>query len=395
MSYGINIWSTKPTKIPKNLPFVGKWKIIKQTAYFEGKDWQIIVANSTKLLEEDIPKKILSQLPNIKFLTEISLEPIGAPNSAYVKLTQIMKHIGRESNGIVEDIQSDKIYLPTGVSKYISTKSGKEERFSTLVFTWLFTESPLLEKDGVNKFVKLLEKYLPEALPRRYGSHTPPEFKLVEKGTKHFIEFLEKNKNNYPVWYHAHPVVSVSVNFNEQWGFRRNVNSKNFYANYVKVDIDSEILNQPGWKEHLMIFWKNISIFIKPFYGDVRCLNNQIRGGTTYLIDAKSERHPINGGAWKGIPKSLGQAIVIGQPYNHLWNKIKEKGIKQDGLYFVSTQDWQKREELVTILGKVPRDIAQFEPSFIHKMLGKEYNQVKYPKVFPFTKEINIYSLMN
>lgn len=387
MSYDINIWSIKPIIIPENLPFANEWKIIKQSAYLEGKNWQIVLTSSAKVLEEDIPEEIFPQLPGIKFLTEVNLEPIGAPKSAYVKLNQIVKHVGEKINGIVEDKQSDKIYMPTGVSKYIPVKGKKNERFSTLAFTWLFTESPLLEKNGVKRFVKLLEKYLPEALPRRYGLYEPPQFKLEEKGLEHFIEFLEKNRSNFGVWYPTKPVISVSVCFDEEWGFRHYGGSNKFRANYVEVEIDSEVLNQLGWEDHLRKFWRALSVFIKPFYGDVRFLNNLIRSKTTYWIDAKSERHPIKTWWWKGVPKSLGQAIVIGEPYVDLWNEIKENGTKHDRLYFVSTHDWRRGEEVDKILGKVPRDIAQVGPFFVDKMLSKEHHEIKYPQVFPFTKE--------
>jgi hypothetical protein len=387
MSYDINIWSLKPVRIPENLPFIDEWKIFDHEAYFERKYWQIVVSNSSKVLEEDIPEEIYPQLPGIKFLTNVSLQPIGAPKSAYVKLNQIVKRIGKETYGIIED-QSDNIYLPTGVVKYVPVKGKKDERFSALVFKWLFTESPLLEEDGIKKFVNLLEKYLPEALPRRYGLFEPPQYKLKEEGIEHFIEYLEANINESVTIYPSKPVVSISLNFNDEWGFRQWGGCKKFRVNEIKVELDSEVLNQPGWKDHLMNFWENISVFIKPFYGEVRFINNLIRSRTTYWVDAKSEQHPIKSWWWEGVPRSLGQAVVIGKPYVELWEIIKEKGTIRDGLYFISTRDWNKREGLNKILGNVPNDIAQYESSLKDKMSGMEHEDIIYPKVFPFKREV-------
>jgi len=53
---------------------------------------------------------------------------------------------------------------------------------------------------------------------------------------------------------------------------------------------------------------------IKPFYGDIFILNDYIHSRTVLCQDDMTQKHPIMGYWWNGIPRKSGLAVVFGEP---------------------------------------------------------------------------------
>jgi len=353
MSYDIQIWSVRKVSLPSALLNEQDWEAGEDSWTHAGKTWQLTVGPSDRVLPEDVPEDVLPLLPGIQFLTEIILEPISAPRSAYSLLEQVARHIARESHGVIFDRQTGAMTTPAGVTRYQSPR--REERFSILEMSWWFTDGPLFSDEGLVSFIELLEKFLPEALPRRYGLYEPPQYTFTETGKDHFLQFLQEHHCQGVVWYPRRPVLDVGLAIDKNFG----PSPRGFRASLVTMTFDSQVLDQPGWPAGLMEFWKQASHIITPFYGDIRILDGWIRMGTSYGSDGKAEGHPVYGPWWGGIPGSLGQAAVLGEPYLSLWSAFATAGNLSEGLAFLTTTDWKKKEEVSALIGGVPTDIAQ------------------------------------
>ena len=71
---------------------------------------------------------------------------------------------------------------------------GKTEKtFSVLSFSWWFLDDVMLNEKGRLSFLTLLEKWLPEALPKRYGEYEPPQHLFAKTGVKHLERFMGRH----------------------------------------------------------------------------------------------------------------------------------------------------------------------------------------------------------
>jgi hypothetical protein len=353
VSYDIQIWSVHPIRLPETLPDGEKWQREGSAWVCPSGGWQIVVSSSVKVLFEDVPEDVVGLVPGISYLTELSLEPIGAPQGAHKLLLSVAKRLGKVAHGVVLDPQADTVITPSGVKRY--RPQGRGERFSILAFSWWFTEGPLLTDSGLQDFVGLLERMLPEAMPRRYGLFEPPQHLYSETGREHFLGFLQEHRDKILVWVPHRPVVGVSVSCSSQRGAGR----QGFRANHMTVHVEAKTLEQPGWDRALDRFWRTASQAIQPFYGDVRTLKGFRPMGATYGSDTDTDFHPVRGPWWMGIPRTLGHAVVLGEPYLALWPRFVEGAQVADGLAFLSTKDWTILEEVSSLVGGVPDELAQ------------------------------------
>jgi hypothetical protein len=205
------------------------------------------------------------------------------------------------------------------------------------------------------EFLSLLERFLPEAMPRRYGLFEPPQHTYSKTGRRHFLNFLQEHQDEITVWYPHRPVLNVSLRCSSDWGTRQ----QGFRTNLVEIGVEAIALEQPGWKVALHRFWRAASQLIRPFYGDVRILEGFIRMGGTFGSNVESDFHPVKGPWWTGIPRETGQAVVLGEPYTAHWPRFVEASQMIEGLAFLSTDEWTARGETADLIGGVPDEIAQ------------------------------------
>lgn len=243
-------------------------------------------------------------IPGISYRTELNLEPISAPRSAHKHLITVSKRLAKAAHGVVLDPQTDEVINPAGIKRYRPQR--REDRFPIMTLSWWFTKGPLLTDAGLQDFVRLLERILPEAMPRRYDLYEPPQHLYSETGRAHFLGFLKEHLDDIKVWYPHRPVTGFYLYCSPEWGVAR----QGFRVNYVRVEVEAKILNQPGWQTALDRFWRAASQVIEPFYSDVRTLRGFVRMGATVGSDMETDFHPVKGPWWIGIPRELGHAAI-------------------------------------------------------------------------------------
>ena len=352
MSYDLQIWTVTEPDWEQIFEGLEGWQFSKESISIQGVSWVINAGPYLRVEPEDIPEEVFPILAGIQYLIEMNLEPTHAPKTAYDIIRRVAGRIAKESIGVILDPQEGVITTPRGVKRKLERK--KNERISVLAFGWWFTETELKDPTGFNRFYTMLESYLPEALPRRYGKYSPPQFSLEKNGKDHFIEFLT-NEELFVTWYPHYPVLNVNLGIFSGFGPRK----QGYRSNHLNLTVDSMAWSQPGWDLALRRFWYEISNFVRPFYGEVRILNNYILRRGSILLDGISDEHPIKNGWWKGIPKDLGPAVVLGQRYADLWPKFVNRSDREDDHYFASVDDWVSGKTVKQLVGRVPRNIAQ------------------------------------
>jgi hypothetical protein len=312
-------------------------------------------------------------LPGIRWLTELNLEG-DPPKKGMELLRRAAKEIAKGAHGVVVDPQEDEVVTPAGVKRY---EPVREKKFPVMGMTWWFLGDVLEKKAGREKFLGLLEKRLPEAMPKRYGLWEPPQHKLEKTGRGHLEKFLGENLHDHVVWYPTRPVTSVSVSCPKPLG----ASVQGFRSNYVEIEFETAVLGQPGWLENLKGVFREMAGILRPIYGEVRDAGMRVRMGATVGYDAqdalKQERLVTRSWFWRGVPPRFGHAVILGEEYQKLWPGFLKGAEVVDGLAFVIGEDWTKEEDLAKKVGSVPKEIALLPGE------GMGVKQ-KYPKVWPF-----------
>jgi hypothetical protein len=383
MSYDLQVWSVRP--FPPDAFDQGElWQQEFRAWTHARKNWQIVVSESDRVELEDIPEEISALLPGIEWLTNLNLEGI-APSEAQRLIRTAANQIARFSYGAVLDQQTGSIQLPSGVKRFVSPRS--KESFDVVSMSWWFLDSPIEGRDGREQFVNLLERMLPECLPRRYGSYEPPQNVYAETGKKHFLDFLNENSHRTTVWYPRRPVVSVSLHLPSP----RGAHKLGFRTNHLRIEVEKHALSEPGWDSTLKQFWRKVSALIRPIYGDVRVLGNYKWMGATV---SPGQMHPVVSWWWAGIPDNLGNAVVLGDVYQKLWPTFTRAATTIDGSAFAALEDWAMNGDLVEIVGRPPQEQVQPSDEFgnkgtftakeFRKYLSVQIQRRQYPTGWPF-----------
>lgn len=327
MSYDLQIWSTTRPDLAELLAKYD-FKPSDKDYYYEAKDWQIVINAQCEVLDEDIPEQIMGILPGIKYLLEINLEPIGASKKAVALTNKVAQEIAKLCTGTILNPQEDTITTPKGVKRLAETERLKE--IDIIEMSWWMNHNQLTAAETLQKLVDAIEIYLPEALPKRYGSKEPPQFKYSAKSD--LVTFLA-TKETTIVWYPNYPVMNVHLGIPDKvgpiiWGGK-----PSYRASYFTVSLDAAVLSLDGWPLALKRFFREMSILLKPFYGDIRVLRNYFRGRGTVWSNSETEGHPIMSWWWRGIPQKADLAIVLGDPLLKIWPEFAAKAEKVSDLY--------------------------------------------------------------
>lgn len=331
---------------------------------------QIVVTNENPIEDEDIPQQVGKELPGLKYLIECNLEPITDKEKHIKELLKIGKIIAKNGIGVIENPQTDEIILPSGIKRVFTTE--KTERFSVLELSWWFNDNSILQNDNLRQLLNIIEKHMPEALPRRYGEYEPPKEKFIDINT--FNDYLLKNVRNSIVWYPNKPVDYVHFGIPEYIGPMR----IGYRFGIFSISMDSIVLSMPGWKTSITRLFKNISSILNPFYGDIYILKNHVRSRTVSLSDRSTEHHPIVSWWWNGIPKNLGIGMVIGNQL-HEFVKIKKPTFELDNNCKIIISDDFKELSLNDL--EINKNIYQVKDNSDNIFGGAKK---LYPKIWPF-----------
>jgi hypothetical protein len=377
MSYDLQIWSAEPVALP---PASDGWSAEGEAWLNSGRNRHITIWNSTPAESEDAPDDVAAAIPGLAWVTELNLHPFDAGPNAVAELIRIARKLAKPVRGAVYDPQADTTRPPPGTKRFVAP--AKESPADSITMSWWFDRQTLPGPDGVRQLLDLFDMLLPEALPRRYGTFEPPEFRYDTGGRPALERFLNES-DGYILWYPHPPVIDVDLLLPRPWGAFRD----GFRSNHLSVAVDAAVLAQFGWERQLRKFWRAVSLFLQPFFGDVRTLRGYRRsGGRFYSHPSTTENHPVMSWFWAGLPPTIDHAAVIGEPYAGLWPGLAEIAEYDGGLAFLSARSWQGEDEAAPFAPAVPPEIVDPQPQPLHPRPGSAVRRLDrpYPKTWPF-----------
>lgn len=124
----------------------------------------------------------------------------------------------------------------------------------------------------------LLDKHIPEALPYRYGPHSPPPHNYERTGKKHLVQFLSaprEKSGSHVNWQCKLPVIYVNYYIPEPWAWQefKAYGSHRYNTGYFQIQLiaDKYQPDSPRIKQ----FWTECTSLMRCFYSEVRFLQNQ------------------------------------------------------------------------------------------------------------------------
>ncbi len=335
---------------------------------------------------EDVSPDVLGQLPGIQYLVSLSLEPMGAPAAGRSAAWKMARSIAKSARGVIEDPQEGTTELPSGVKRFSAPQRAKESRVGILAMSWWLDHARLFERATLERLLAVMERDLPEAMPRRYGLWEPPQHMLEETGRAHLVDFLVDHLGDTIVWYAHRPVTHAFIAASGDPGWITHAGVRKFRCNQFSIELDAAVLDQPGWPLALRRAWHNLSVELAPFFGDVRTLHGHLASAGRIWSDRDTEPHPLRSWWFNGIPPRLGHAAVIGRPYLDAWPEFSAQD-RVGELAFAATDDWRTSDDAADVVGGVPQRLAlSFMPT-PQRLPGGGQRTVwpqDYPPTFPF-----------
>ena len=379
MSYDLKIWSSKQMTENNSLLTDAGYKLNNDFFMREGNGWQVIISHSVTVDPEDIPITIMQALPGISYMTEINIEPISTPDKVRNETLRMCKALATEIKGVVEDPQNGTIKMPSGVKKvsYDNLK-GKNQPLISLI--WYFEDVTFYKSKQIDKFVDLFDKYMPDALPRRYGEYEPPQYKFAETGKEHLIDFLKNEPS--PVCYATKPFTHLFISvpdieketkeYLQNELYQKDINPQSFYGKAqtkyrcgkIELQMLKEVFLQPDWNLAVKRLFVEMAKLLTPFYAEI------VEEKPHMIMQKKGL---VRSWWWRGIPRDLGYAIILNDKYAQQCKRFQRIATKiSHDLYIADCFCESNFNNVTKKVGAVPRAIAA----------PKNYN--KTAKFFPF-----------
>ena len=376
MSYDLQIWSAEPVNLP---PSTEGWSADGAAWLKSGRNSHVTIWNSTPAESEDAPEDIAAAVPGLAWFTDLNLHPFDAAPSAVTEFSRLARKLAKPVRGAIYDPQTDTAHYP-GPKRFAAP--AREEPADSITLSWWFDRQTLPKTESVRQLLDVFEALLPEALPRRYGTFEPAQFRYDTGGRPALERFLEETEG-YFIWQPHPPVIDVNLLVSSDWGSIRD----GFQCNHLSVAVDRAVLAQPGWERQLRKFWHAVSLVLQPFFGDVRTLGGYRRAGGRFHEDpSTTEHHPVRNWFWAGLPPTIEHAAVVGEPYVGLWPGLADTAEMDGNLAFLSASSWQAEDNAAPFAPEIPPNLIDPQP--FPRLLTPGCWTMRldrpYPKIWPF-----------
>ncbi|SEE97724.1 hypothetical protein SAMN04489740_3471 [Arthrobacter alpinus] len=238
---------------------------------------------------EDVPEEVTASVIGAKAVYQVLVE--GSEETSIPHAVKFARKLAKSAAGAMLDEQSGEVWPKAKGSRV--TRPREASRATELVTVNFYTETGKMPEDLPGSYIAAARKYLPEALPRRFGSYEPLQGKLERDGDQAFTDMWRSD-----------PTHSLYLDCQYPVGFGVLSGSKeNRPIGRTSLRFDGAVLSNPGWLEALRRFFVAFALESKSFFASVEVLRNYEWGTRSYKWSPGQEKEtwPIDGGEWIGL----------------------------------------------------------------------------------------------
>lgn len=147
---------------------------------------------------EDVPGEVSQLLPKASTLFQVLVE--GTQEAEIPHGVRFARKLAKACHGIVMDEQTDEIWPQP---RAVREQPEPEERVGVndVWLNWYLLEDDL-PMDFLERYLRIAEELLPEAIPVRFGKHEPLQFRFDAAGIDGLIdEYYNSEANDWGVYY--------------------------------------------------------------------------------------------------------------------------------------------------------------------------------------------------
>lgn len=326
-----------------------------------GPDWQIVVTGPLGIDQEDLYPEIEAVARNCAWLVQLNLEG-NQSTEAFAALGEVSQQLIQAEKAVVVDQQ--KGVTETLRSRKVLKSSSSEVSAQPGVSISLFFEDGVgFESKRFEAFYDLVEKHIPEALPRRYGPYEPMQFKLEEQGRDHFIKSWRDDPEL--LWRGSAPYGYVYLSIrNDRREFPDGIPLQSHFrdryrCSRIEIEASRKLLSNQKACDGVSVFLREAALLVGAFYAEVRL-----------------GECPVQAWWWLGLPKGPTLATLIGPPYSDLWPDFTHAATRIGDAHFV--------HDALTEPGHPPDPPASLCEPDIEE--DKRTGVVRYAHEFPFDR---------
>ncbi|MFK4641354.1 hypothetical protein [Paenarthrobacter histidinolovorans] len=208
---------------------------------------------------EDVPHEVTAAVLGAGVMYSILVE--GAEPVSIAHAVRFAKRLAKEGNGAAQDLQTEEIWPKT--STRAAARPERDTMIDIVEVRWYHLMDEVRD-DFPQRYLDLARQYLPEALPKRFGSYEPLQRNLARDGDQAFVKFFSEDCDVSTVG--SFP--TAGAYFKGVFGghMKQDRPTRKGDVQVVSISIHRLALEDPRWREALERFFIAVAIELRSFY---------------------------------------------------------------------------------------------------------------------------------
>jgi hypothetical protein len=244
-----------------------------------------------QLEPEDVPEEITAVLLDATHIYTIMVE--GSAAAAVPHAARFARRLARAVEGAVQDQQTGEVWARGASRKAV--RPARAALIDIVQIHWyaLHRDMPT---DIAARYLALSRRYLPEALPRRFGSFEPFQHKLEADGDQAFIQ-AQKAETSLLFFTSQPPCFGGSLAGGQATAYSGPVSA-------CRLDVDRSALRDRRWRGALKRLLAGFAAESGSFFASAEVVRNLDWTGRGLGYGPAAERTTFVAprGQWQGLP---------------------------------------------------------------------------------------------
>ena len=283
--------------------------------------FEVEVWRAVKCEIDDLDDELAAAVLAPRWLTEISI-PHGAPRADVSLARTIARGLAEACDGAALDPQEDGLLWPRGrVPRY--RPPAKEDRIPVLNLTWILTARGA--DDLPERWLRILQRRVPEAAPVRYGDFEPLQERLEAGQEPAFVDFWREHQARV-FWSCQRPFYGGSFSAPDERARERG--EPGVLAAALRTELDARALEEAPWREAVVDLFTNLADEVEAVYAAAYVERDVLASVRGLAYDGRSEAFsdftPLRH-RWLGVPPVPAWLSWFGPEYGELLRGVGER----------------------------------------------------------------------
>lgn len=309
------------------------------------------------LRPEDVPEEVSEILPNAETMCQVLVE--GTVESEIPHGTRFARKLAKACHGVVLDEQTSEVW-PQPRSNAPSAPKVYP-RADAAEFTW-YSLADEMPSDLPQRYLRLAEEHLPQALPTRFGTYDPPQGDFERDGKEGFVRAWEELIGK---------CLNLETTYPVTWAYLRAAREQlEGDVREIRMTVAHETLEDNAFRARAHLFFISVAIESRAFHATAEVVRNYALVGKELRSDSAAEMYRLSAlrRKWVGLKPHAQWWTWFGPLYAdavrpYLTGHREEHA---EGIFHSWTDEPKDRDALVSFLPSqgTPWIPAEYSPDY-------------------------------